>query len=296
LACSPAVASERLEYTFTPAPDEGIIRVELRWHTGDREQSTLAIQPHWASVPDIPTLLKKVSVTGGKSRREENRWIVDHQPGAEIRCEYEITCESQPDWNRSYYPILTNAHFHGIGETFLITPDDEGSSNKYDIAIDWKLPGAWPRAASSLGLGKHVSTALTIRVLRQAVYLAGHIQTRTQTVIDQPVTVAVAGQFDFSADELLSLCAAIIGAERNFVPGAPLPAYLITAVTIGRPIPKACTTASRCSSRQRPRATTRCNTCWRTNCSTIGTDACSTASCPRNTSTGSAKDSPSTTH
>ena len=40
-ASSPTVASERLAYTFAPAPEEGIIRVELRWQTGDREQSTL---------------------------------------------------------------------------------------------------------------------------------------------------------------------------------------------------------------------------------------------------------------
>ena len=84
-ASSLTAGSERLAYTFTPAPDEGIIRVELRWQTGDREQSTLAIQPHWASVPDIPMLLKQVSVTAGKFRREENRWIIDHQPNAEIR-------------------------------------------------------------------------------------------------------------------------------------------------------------------------------------------------------------------
>lgn len=241
-ASSPTVASERLAYTFTPAPDEGIIRVELRWQTGDREQSTLAIQPHWASVPDIPMLLKQVSVTAGKFRREENRWIIDHQPSAEIRCEYEIRGESQPDWDGSYYPIVTNDHFHGIGETFLITPnDDDASSNEYDISIDWKLPGAWPRAASSIGVGKHVSATLTLRDLRNAIYLAGHIQTRTQIVLDQPVTVAVAGEFEFSADELLSLCARIIGAERNFLPEAPLPAYLITAVTIGRPLPKGST-------------------------------------------------------
>lgn len=234
---SSVAAAERLAYSFTPSPGTGRLHVELLWHTGDRTSSTLTIQPHWASVRDVPALFASVETTPPAASRERTRWTFEHAPYAKIAWSADVICQTGVvDWPQSYHPILTADYFHGIGETFLPAPDGGPfGSTPYDVTLRWNLPDRWLHAVCSLGQGAELSGRHDVHTLRQSVFLVGNVALRSQAVQGSLLTVAICDGFEFNVDEFAELVARIIAAERRFVRDDAFPPYVVTAVPIGPP-------------------------------------------------------------
>lgn len=230
---------ESLGYTFIPSPDDHRLRVAIRWRTAGRTESYLSIDERWGWIDDPSSFISDLCFepTTGVERRD-NTWRIEHERGAVIRCTYTVTTGHHSfDWNRTYLPITARKFFHGVGHTFLITPDPaRGHGGVFDVEIDWQLPDDWNGAVSSLGEGTRVGETLNAIELRRSVFLAGSLNIKRGDLGGRSVTVAMHDLFDFDIDDLFRAAGEIIAAECAFMREDDFPPYLITAIPVGDPL------------------------------------------------------------
>lgn len=229
-------APEIVHYTLTPRLDTGGIRVEMAWETRGRSRSAVYLAPRWGNIADVPALLRGLEFGGGVSgvRRKGSRWLLRHARGATVTCRYEIEAgRRRLDWDGPYYAVTTRSFFHGVGNAFLLTPEaGRGLPERYDVTLRWELPPGW-KAVCSWGRGRHIGAQMVPEDLRQSVYLAGQIVTRTVERGGVRATVALRDRFAFSLDEFAEMAATIVVDECRFMNESEFPPFLITAVPVG---------------------------------------------------------------
>lgn len=230
-----------LAYVLTPLPDEGRLRVEITWDDPGRRASRLAALERWGSVDDVPGLLSEVTFDPPATARQEGRrWIITHPVGKPVVCRYTVKADHPDgDWSYSFHPLLTRDYFHGIGATFLLTPElPDGQPRDIPTTLRWELPKRWRGAVCSWGTGPACAARMTASDLTHSVYLAGDLTLVTRTVMDRPLTVALRDKFAFDADALADLAAGIIEDERRFMEDRDFPPYLVTAIPLGEVLPR----------------------------------------------------------
>jgi predicted metalloprotease with PDZ domain len=231
--------AETLTYVLTPDTRQGCVRVELTWQTEGRSASRLCATPHWGTVADVPALLKDLKFGGSSDvRRDKACWQVTHAPGAELRCTYTVDPGRKKfDWNSTHHPIATKTFFHGFGSAMLITPvGGGGQPEEYEVLVRWKLPAEW-KALCSWGSGANVGARLKPEDIRESVYLAGRLVTQRVSVPGaDELTVAMADDFGFSAEEFAELAAGIISDQCTFMREQSFPAFVVTAIPVGEPV------------------------------------------------------------
>lgn len=234
-------ANEQLIYVLTPNPDTGRLRVELTWHTQGRHASVLKVLPRWGSISDVSALIKNLTFTGSpRGRRVGRRWNINHGKNAVISCQYEVDSgQREIVWGGAFKPTVTRDFFHGIGATFLLTPEaTPGVPREFDVMLRWKLPRGWNKAACSWGVGRTIGMPMTTSDLLHSVYYAGDLVSRTQKVLGQNVTVVMRDAFGFDVAKFSSMAAEIVSQQRVFMDDDTFPPFVITAVPVGKPLPK----------------------------------------------------------
>jgi len=240
LFAGPAAATEALVYTLTPDPATHTLGVHLEWSAGDRTQSHLAIAESWAYVRSPARFIHDVTAVAGSAIEQtpgsDQHWSVRHEPNSSVSIEYVVnTGHTSFDWSRHYFPVVWRSFFHGIGHTFLITPDpDVCGGEPFDVTIRWELPGDWPHAVCSLGVGEAAVRA-PVHDIRHAVYLAGKLDLVTTEVSGARVTVALHNLFSFDMNEFRDLASRIVEAEIAFMEERDFPDFVITAIPVGDP-------------------------------------------------------------
>ncbi len=232
-----AGAVEALRYTLRPDPEAGVLHVELLWETRGRRISGLRIARDWGPIRNVPGMLRDLRFLGARAKRAGGLWTLRHEKNATIRCSYTVDPQhrafDEPRW--AHVPITTRDVFCGMGPAFLLTPHPGGvAPQRYEVVLRWVLPKGW-RAACSWGVGAHVGATLRAEDLRRSVYVAGRLVTRATKDAPGRVHVAVAGQFRFTADELLARARRIIDAQCAFVGETDFPDFVITLVAVGPP-------------------------------------------------------------
>ncbi len=246
----PRLHADTLRYIFAPEPKAHTLHVTIEWQTEGAGPSTLSISRQWASVHNPARFIRDVSVEGGTLQpareAQPSHWQIEHDPGALIQFEYTVDAgRSSFDWEDRYLPIVAHEFFHGIGETFLITPD--GSHGAFDVAIEWKLSEDWNDAACSLGHGTSIAFRAHPMTMRQSVFLAGSLEVAGADAEGQPLslndsdepvflTAASHNLFRFKATQLARVASRILEAQRKFMADEQLPPFLITAIPVGDPL------------------------------------------------------------
>jgi predicted metalloprotease with PDZ domain len=239
VGAAPAGA-ELLRYEFTPQPQQGRLKVTLRWQTENRTGSTLCVAGDWGTVRDVAGLLGTLRFGGADAvRRSGNCWQLQHERGAEIGVEYEVDVGRRDfDWDVAHHPITTAKFFHGMGSAFLMTPGVGGGlPATYDVVLRWRLPDGW-RAVCSWGAAPSVGARLSAEDLLHSVYLAGEIETLT---VDVPgadeLTVALPAAFDFDTEQFAALASAIVAGQVAFMQEPDFPPFVVTAIPVGKELP-----------------------------------------------------------
>jgi M61 glycyl aminopeptidase len=239
LVATRASADETLGYTLTPDYERHRLRVELTWETQGRTTSALAVSPRFGQIDDVPALLGGVNFDGVSGvRRQENVWVLTHRPAATIRATYDVNprLKNFDDWQSIHAPITADDFFHGVGNAFLLVPNSApGTPAEFETALRWALP-AGQKAACSWGVGRAVGRRMTPADLRQAVYFAGNLTTKSVDAGVGTVTVALRDRFAFSADELAAVAAKILRAHCGFFGQDAMPEFVITAMPAGPPL------------------------------------------------------------
>jgi len=234
-----ACAAESLSYVLTPLPERGRLRVELEWKTAGRSHSALGVSRQWGTLMNIPEILGEVAVEGVDStRRQGPLWIFSHRPGATIRCRYEVDPRARTfDWQRTHHPITTARFFHGLGNAFLLVPHDERgvSEQEFETTLRWQLPAGW-KAACSWGVGRSVGQPVRAADLRNSVYLAGELRTKTAREDGLSVDLALAEGCGLDLDEFAQMALTIIREQCRFMQEAHFPPLVIAAIPVGEPL------------------------------------------------------------
>lgn len=231
---------ETLTYVLTPQFERGRLKVELVWSTMGRTSSALSVAPRFGRIDDVSALLKNVRIDGARSvRRDGALWLVQHGKNAELRASYEISPGASrfDDWESQHLPLTTRDFFHGVGSAFLLTPNSHpGTPAAFETALRWVLPAGWKGVSSWGGITRSAGAQMSPADLRQSVYFAGKLETKTVKEDGLVVSVAMAPGFDFSIDEFADFTTKIIKAETNFVREPAFPPFVVTAMPAGPPI------------------------------------------------------------
>lgn len=247
-------AADSLKYTFAPDPEDHLLRVTLEWQTESEGPSAVSISPGWASVQRPARFIKDVTVEGGEITNSTEgvtgRWEITHEDGALIRFTYSVDAgHSSFDWERRYLPIVTFKFFHGIGETFLITPEpSRGRDGLFDVEMMWELPQGWDDAITSLGHGKSISVRAHPGTLRQTAFLAGSLDLAGADAEGRPfvieagdereafLTAAMHDLFSFDAPQLARVASRILEAQRKFMDDDSLSPFTLLLIPVGDPL------------------------------------------------------------
>lgn len=226
--------AESLTYVLTPQFEQGVLKVEITWETGERTQSALRIAERWGQVENVPALLSEVTFSSG-ARRDGGVWVVSHRRRETIQCSYVVDPRRRAfdDWNRSYYPITTPDFFHGVGNAFLLVPyPAAGGPAEYETVLRWRLP-AGMEAVCSWGAGRTVGARLAPSSLSHSSYLAGRLAVRSAQAGARTVTAALVERFSFSPEDFLAQTMRIIDTQVAFMGEAQFPDFVVTVIPVG---------------------------------------------------------------
>lgn len=227
--------AETLTYTLRPEPDTGRLIVTLAWQTADRTTSLLCTAPRWGSVADVPALLGGMQTRGGVINREGTAcWTIQHPRRAVVEIRYAVDPHAGSiSAQAPHQPTTTRHFFHGIGSTFLLTPQPaSGMPGSYEVVLRWELPPGW-QAVCSWGLGRTTGDVLTIDVLRDSVYLAGNLEQATATLAGgSEMRVAIAGKFAFSAADVARCAVQVAEVQARLMQDTAFPPQLVTVVPV----------------------------------------------------------------
>lgn len=231
---------EALTYVLTPDFGRGRLKVEITWATHGRTSSALSVSPHFGRIDDVSALLKNVRIHGDRNvNRQGALWLVSHARDAQLGVSYEIALGRNrfDDWEEQHLPLTTPEFFHGVGSAFLMTPNSHpGTPATFETALRWVLPAGWKGVSSWGGVTRSAGAPMPPSDLRQSVYFAGKLETRTIKEDGLVVSVAMAPGFDFSIDEFAEFTTRIIKAETKFVREPAFPPFVVTAMPAGPPI------------------------------------------------------------
>jgi predicted metalloprotease with PDZ domain len=229
-------APESVHYELTPEVETGRLRVEMSWDTVGRTLSAVFIAPRWGTVENVAAQVRDLKFEGGVTgvRKQETVWLLQHGRGATVTCSYEIDPGRRTlEWDAPHAPVTTRSFFHGVGNTFLIVPiAGAGMPERYNVLLRWHLPPRWD-AVCSWGSGPVVADELAPADVRNSVYLAGRIVSRTVESEGHKITVALVDRFGFRADEFAALAAKIVGLECRFMGETDFPPLVVAAAPVG---------------------------------------------------------------
>lgn len=235
-----AFDAETLAYTITPKFGAGRTRVELTWETRGRGTSVLSVASRFGRIENVEALLSNVHFNGAKSVRQDGPlWIVSHTKDAvlDIRYDVALKLKSFDDWDAQQLPIVTDNFFHGVGSAFLMTPNSHpGTPAEFETSLRWALPAGRKAACSWGGVSRSVAARVRPADLKQSVYLAGDLSTKTVEIGGLRISVAIVDDFAFSLDEFAEHSARIVKAECDFLAETSFPDFLVTAIPCGRPL------------------------------------------------------------
>lgn len=234
-----AVRAETVTYECAPDPEAGLIRVSITWVVGKRESSILQINPSAGSIQDVPSLLKNLAFEGAEAVVQEGaNWQISHRPNVTLHVEYVVKPRQRNlDWEKTQLPVTNNRFFHGLGRTFLLTPQAGGGlPAEYEFIFRWKLPERWKAVCSWGGAAPTVGAKLTPADIRESVYFAGTLKLASRRDVGRSVTLAFIDEFDFTADSFLDTATRIIAHQAAFTRETRFPDFLITAVPVGEPV------------------------------------------------------------
>jgi len=226
-----------LVYALEPILNEGKLRffVDLIFR-GDSSESTALVLPNrYSGHQDFDGIknLRAVSPTTTLSDTDEpQRKKLAHAPRQIVHVQYQVAQlrDGKISLGNHYQPILRENYFHFLGETFWIMPerDDEKTIR---VKLHWRnFPNNWT-LVNSFGAGeKSQFIQAAFWEFRHSIWAGGDFRIYERRVMNQPVYVALRGEWNFSDEEFAETVAKIIKSERDFWKDYEFPYYLVTAI------------------------------------------------------------------
>ncbi|ATC33162.1 serine protease [Caulobacter vibrioides] len=207
-------------YRLAPVVEDGKVRavsVTITLPADADGETRLRLPTEWGGGERLWRFLKDPAVTGGQlSRPDEKTWVITSKPRARLTVRYQVVSAYDgpppPDGPNYGQPIIGPDGFYLIGHTIFVAPE----GRETDTARF-----SWDAAGSSLRLSTDLSplenTPGSIERLGPSVLMAYPDLVETRRDVDgAPLTVAMRGQFNFTAEAFADMAAQSIGAVRAF--------------------------------------------------------------------------------
>lgn len=226
-------------YRLAPVLEDGKFRavsVTISLPADADGETRLRLPAEWGGGERLWRFLQDPAVTGGQlSKSDEKTWVITSRPRAPLTVRYRVVSAYDgpppPDGPNYGQPIIGPDGFYLIGHTIFATPEGRDTDQARFV---------WDAAGSSLRLATDLSPLETapasIERLGPSVLMAyPDLVEARRDVGGAPLTVAMRGQFSFTAEAFADMAARSIGAVRAFWGDGKAP-FLITLA--GQPAPQ----------------------------------------------------------
>lgn len=207
-------------YRLAPVMEDGQVRavsVTITLPADADGETRLRLPTEWGGGERLWRFLKDPAVTGGRlSRPDEKTWVITSKPRARLTVRYQVISayDGSPPLDSPNYgqPIIGPDGFYLIGHTIFVTPEGRETDT---ARFAWDAAGSSLRLATDLSPLEHAPGS--IERLGPSVLMAypDLIETR-RDIGGAPLTVAMRGQFNFTAEAFADMAAQSIGAVRAF--------------------------------------------------------------------------------
>lgn len=217
-----AFSASTLSYTFQRLSDHQL-QIQLSFLGSSSGETILFLPDVWgekkelyACVKDLTVITKSVVL---KQTLDPAQRKMIHPPSERITIQYTLTQRftGQPKkMDEVFEPVIQRDAFYFIGSTSLILPQLENNT-LIDVKFKWVMPSDWS-IANSFGMNQaNQIVHSTAQQLKDALFMAGHIQLKEITYEHTSVWVATIGQFtQLNLDHYFKICAKLVNFQQNF--------------------------------------------------------------------------------
>lgn len=226
-----------LHYVIEPVSTDTALsfNVNMYFKGNARGEDKIVIPSQWAGQKNLQKYISNLEVLTPEAQLHstelKNIKKITHNPNQMLHVRYHVT-----DFSLKGLSVIQGIfvhkfrpeYFHFFGSTFFIHPYWD-ISKKIKIALDWtKLPGNWQVSNS---FGTNVRSQIVIQSLynfKYALFVGGDYRTYKIVVSNNPVYIAIRGEWPFKDQEALDLLTKIVTTQRNFWQDHDYPYFLIT--------------------------------------------------------------------
>jgi predicted metalloprotease with PDZ domain len=191
-----------------------------------------------ANIRTLESLDPRVVIRAGAKPGQR---VVTHPPGQALRLRYEVHNKQREAiaHDNFYDPILEPGWFQFLGHAAFIQPAHLEQS-QVDLTIEWRnLPADWSLAGSH-GARTGATTVwskpdINLQTARHAVYVGGDFRVHQVLIGDQPLAIALRGDWAFRDEALVEATRKVVAAHREFWNDFDFPQFLITLIPNGFP-------------------------------------------------------------
>lgn len=207
-------------YRVAPVVEDGkvnAVSVTITMTADPDGETRLRLPSAWGGGERLWRFLQAPVVTGGQlAKSDEKTWVIASKPRAPLTVRYRVVSAYDgpppPDGPNYGQPIIGPDGFYLIGHTIFVTPEGRETSK---ARFDWDPAGSSLRLATDLSPLK--SAPASIEDLGPSVLMAYPDLVEARRDVDgAPLTVAMRGQFGFTAEAFADMAARSIGAVRAF--------------------------------------------------------------------------------
>ena len=228
-----------INYSIEPFYDvEGFRLIVVLEFKGEKSGQTRLRLPNnygsdndWEGVKFLKALSQNTTI---EETSEHDVKLVKYQPNAvdKIYYQFEQVRKEEIGLGNHYMATLDKKYFHFLGETFFVYPDWDANS-EFTFRVSWnKFPAKW-NLANSFGVNqKYQEVKLPLWKFRHTIFTGGNFKLEKRMIYNNPVYVAIKGNYTFPAEQFIDMIQTILLEERTFWNDYNFPFFLITVFPI----------------------------------------------------------------
>lgn len=233
---TPTKISDIINYTISPKynGDQYSLFVEMNFEADDSDSTILYGSGDWGPAQDLNNCIKNFHITNASVEEiQKGTKRLAHQPNAKITITYEVIQDSpypldNPD--QAFRPILQKDFFHFVGPSVFVYPRKLKKA-AHQVNLQWKdFPDDWMIHNSFATAQNTQQLVWKDSLWLEAIFVGGQFRKHTIHVEDDPIHIAMRGEWQFSDKEYVDLLKKVITQQRKFWNDYEFPYFTVTMI------------------------------------------------------------------
>lgn len=223
----------QISYLFQKSKNPKSIDVDLEFKGSSTGETQIMYADKWGGsvfhedFSNIKVLNRLAKI---ETVPEKNVRTIRHKPNEILKIKYTLT-QKVPSPNQTYRVIIQDKYFHLIGQASLITPYVENEKEKYLVTMEFKGFPKTYKFANSFFVNKQKNTfeASMFEIL-YGLYLGGDFRVFETKINDNPLYLAIRGEWKFKDTDLFETATKIVSYQRDFFNDHDFDLFLISLI------------------------------------------------------------------